>query len=75
MGDLDVENFPTILIVRGDIVLFFGTMLPHLGHLQRTIEMFLAQGREESIAYAESDSERRSWQENADLRFLRGLDL
>lgn len=73
MGDLDVENFPTLLITRGDIVLFFGTMLPHLGHLQRTIEVFLAQSREESLAYASSDSERRSWQENADLRLLAGL--
>ncbi|MFT3849094.1 MAG: thioredoxin family protein [Propionivibrio sp.] len=73
MGDLDVENFPTLLIMRGDIVLFFGTMLPHLGHLQRTLEVFLAQSREESLAYANSDSERRSWQENADLHFLGDL--
>lgn len=75
MGDLDVENFPTLLIVRGELVLFFGPMLPHHGHLQRTIEVFLAQSREESLAYANSDGERRSWQANADLRFLGGLDL
>ena len=73
MGDLDVENFPTLLITRGEIVLFFGTMLPHLGHLQRTLEVFLAQGREESLAYAQSDSERRAWQANEDLRFLANL--
>ena len=70
MGDLDIENFPTLLIMRGELVLFFGTMLPHLGHLQRTIEVFLAQTREESFAYANSDNERKSWQENADLRSI-----
>lgn len=70
LGDLDIENFPTLLILRGDLVLFFGTMLPHLGHLQRTIEVFLAQTREESLAYAMSDNERKGWQENADLRSI-----
>jgi len=28
VGDLDVENFPTILMQREDIVAFYGTMLP-----------------------------------------------
>lgn len=73
MGDLDIENFPTLLILRGDLVLFFGTMLPHLGHLQRTVEVFLAQSREESRAYAHSDGERRGWQANADLRCIGSL--
>lgn len=75
MGDLDIENFPTLLVLRGERVLFFGTMLPHVGHLQRTIEVFVAQGEDESLAYANSDNERRSWQNNADLRHLGGLDL
>ena len=73
MGDLDIENFPTLLIMRGDLVLFFGTMLPHLGHLQRTIEVFVAQSPEESLAYANSDGERKGWQESVDLRFIGGL--
>ncbi|NEX62832.1 thioredoxin family protein [Noviherbaspirillum galbum] len=28
VGDIDVENFPTLLIQRGDDVHFFGTVLP-----------------------------------------------
>jgi len=28
VGDIDVENFPTLLIQRGDRVAFFGTVLP-----------------------------------------------
>lgn len=75
MGDLDIENFPTVLIMRGDLVLFFGTMLPHLGHLQRTIEVFLEQTPEASLAYANSDNERKAWQTNADLRLIGRLSL
>lgn len=42
-GDLDIENFPTLFIQRAELILFFGTMLPHLNHLQRTIETFVEQ--------------------------------
>mgnify|MGYP001081156331 CR=1 FL=1 len=38
LGDEDVENFPTLLIQRGDEVLFFGTMLPHIEQLERLIQ-------------------------------------
>lgn len=37
LGDEDVENFPTILIQNPEGNLFFGTMLPHIGHLDRLI--------------------------------------
>ncbi len=70
MGDLDVENFPTLLIRRGEDVLFFGTMLPHLGHLRRTLETFSAQSLPESHQYARSNQERRAWQLDGDLRRL-----
>lgn len=67
MGDLDIENFPTLLIQRQDSILFFGTMLPHLHHLQRTIETFVEQTPEQSRAYARSNPDRCEWQSNADL--------
>lgn len=70
MGELDVENFPTVLILRNDLVLFFGTMLPHLGHLRRTIETFLEQTPEQSRAYAYSSPERSAWQANDDFGHL-----
>ncbi len=72
MGDLDIENFPTLLIVRRNLVLFFGTMLPHIGHLRRTIETFLEQGLDESRQYVGSNAERRAWQADDDLRRLAG---
>ena len=36
--DLDVENFPTIVVKRGAETLFKGVMLPHHEHLQRLLE-------------------------------------
>lgn len=38
LGPLDVENFPTLLIARGDEVLFYGTVTPHLQTLQRLLQ-------------------------------------
>ncbi len=38
LGALDVENFPTLLIARGDTVLFYGTVLPHAQTLQRLVD-------------------------------------
>ena len=38
VGDLEVDNFPTLRIQRGEEVLFYGVMLPHVAHLARLIE-------------------------------------
>jgi thiol-disulfide isomerase/thioredoxin len=39
--DIDVENFPTILVRRGEETLFHGVMLPHHQHLQRLLEKIM----------------------------------
>ena len=39
--DIDVENFPTILVRRGGETLFHGVMLPHHQHLQRLLEKIM----------------------------------
>lgn len=70
LGDLDIENFPTLFIQRGERVLFFGTMLPHLSHLRRLIETFHEQTLEQSRDYVLSTPERRLWQESQDLCHL-----
>lgn len=62
LADYDVENFPTLLIQRGDLVLFYGVMLPQHTHLRRLLETFLEQSPEESRAYAAKTEERREWQ-------------
>jgi hypothetical protein len=41
LGAVDVENFPTVLIARGDEVLFFGPVTPHAQTLQRLVHAAL----------------------------------
>ena len=38
LDDVDVDDFPTLLIARGDAVLFFGTVTPHAQTLDRLVE-------------------------------------
>ena len=44
IGDLDIEDFPTILLARGDRVLFFGPVLPHAQTLDRLVRNALDNG-------------------------------
>lgn len=36
--DLDIEDFPTLLVARGDELRFLGAVTPHAATLSRTIE-------------------------------------
>lgn len=38
LGDVDVENFPTLMIDVNGGIKFFGTMLPHIDLLERLIQ-------------------------------------
>ena len=38
LGDVDVENFPTVMIELGGGIKFFGTMLPHIDLLERLLQ-------------------------------------
>ena len=42
VSDVDVENFPTLLITRGAQPLFFGTVTPHTQTLARLVQGALA---------------------------------
>lgn len=66
--DWDVENFPTLLIQRNELVLFFGPMLPHLRILQQTLENFLAQSADEAQVYVHATPERAGWQASYNYR-------
>ena len=39
---VDIEDFPTLLLARGDQVLFFGPLLPHAQTLDRLVRGALA---------------------------------
>lgn len=70
VGDLDVENFPTLLIQRRELVAFFGTMLPDPGVAHRLLQSTAAQSDEELQALNLTNSERADWQRNCNLRTL-----
>src|SRR5262245_40864127 len=68
--DWDIENFPTLLIQRKQMVLFYGPMLPHHRILQQALESFMQQDEAESLAYAHATPERARWQRQYDYRSL-----
>lgn len=70
VGDLDVDNFPTLLIQRHDVVAFFGTMLPDAALAERLLLAQTAHSDAELAALAHSSEERRLWQEQCNLRTL-----
>lgn len=60
--DWEIEDFPTVLVQRGETVLFLGPMLPQHLHLRRVLESLLAMGDAACAQYVESSEEHRAWQ-------------
>lgn len=67
VGDLDVENFPTLLIQRGDAVAFYGPVLPEPHIAARLLEAQMGKSEAALQAEAESSEERRRWQRECNL--------
>jgi thioredoxin 1 len=70
VGELDVENFPTLLVQRGDTVAFFGAMLPDPAVAERMVQAQAATADDELARLAQSSAERRAWQRECNLRAL-----
>jgi len=70
VGDLDVENFPTLLIQHHELVTFFGTMLPDGGLAHRLVQSQTQQSDAELTALALNSEERARWQNDCNLRSL-----
>ncbi|MFC5459033.1 thioredoxin family protein [Massilia niabensis] len=70
VGDLDVDNFPTLLVQRDDTVAFFGTMLPDAAVADRLLQAQAELAPEELARLAGSNEERRGWQRDCNLRAL-----
>ena len=75
VGDLDIDNFPTLLIQREDNVAFFGTVLPDGGLAHRMVQAQQALSAEELAALAGSTQERRDWQRDCNLRQMLAATL
>ncbi|MFA9216033.1 MAG: thioredoxin family protein [Sphingomonadaceae bacterium] len=70
VGDLDVENFPTLLIQQHEQVAFFGTMLPDAAVAHRLLQAQSELSAADLAALATSSAERRQWQRDCNLRAL-----
>ena len=72
VGDLDVDNFPTLLIQKDAIVAFFGTMLPDAKLAERLLQAQTSQSDAELERLSTSSAERRQWQAQCNLLTLLG---
>ena len=70
VGDLDAENFPTMLIQRGDIVTYFAPVLPDHRQVDRLLDAMSKESVADLRKQAHSSEERKAWQENCNLRVL-----
>lgn len=68
IGEIDVENFPTLLMQHGDTVSFFGTVLPDLKLADRLILAQAEKSGAELYAEAHSTPEKALWQRICNLR-------
>jgi thiol-disulfide isomerase/thioredoxin len=64
---LDIESFPTVLVQRGEHVLFLGPTLPQHTHLARMLESLSAMDEAEAARYVMATEERRGWQQARDF--------
>jgi thioredoxin-like negative regulator of GroEL len=70
VGELDVDNFPTLLVQRGETVAFFGTVLPDPAIADRMVQAQAAHDDAELARLAQSSEQRRQWQRDCNLRTL-----
>jgi len=70
VGDLDVDNFPTLLLQRDDTVAFFGPMLPEAKLTERLVQAQAELAPAELARLAQSSQERRDWQRDCNLQTL-----
>jgi thioredoxin 1 len=67
VGDLDIDNFPTLLIQRGDVVAFLAPVEMDLRLAERILQSQMSKSVAELRAEAESSEERRLWQQEGNL--------
>jgi thiol-disulfide isomerase/thioredoxin len=68
VGDLDVENFPTLLIQHADVVSFYGPVLPDMRQADLLLRAHLEKSSTERQAESKASAERQDWQRSCNLR-------
>ena len=67
VGDIEVENFPTLLIQSQKIVTFFGTMQPDTTQLKRIVDAQQQQSLDQLQAQVTRSEQQQRWQSEANL--------
>jgi thiol-disulfide isomerase/thioredoxin len=67
IGDLDVENFPTLLIQHDETVVFYGPVLPDPHIAQRLLAAQRERPTGDLLNEAQSSAQRRQWQQECNL--------
>lgn len=70
VGDLDVDNFPTLLLQHGPTVTFFGTVLPDARVAERLVQTHAGHTPAELQQLASGSEQARQWQQECNLRAL-----
>lgn len=65
---MDVENFPTLLMQRGDCVSFFGPLTPDARIVEAVLAAQLRKSMTELALESQSTPQRRKWQSENNLR-------
>ncbi len=68
IGDIDVDNFPTLLIQRGTIVVFCGAMEPDIRLAERLLQAQTVLSLAELQAETAASVARQRWQEEFNLQ-------
>lgn len=68
VGELDISNFPTLLIQQRDVVCFFGTVQPDLRQADRLLRAQIEKSPDELEREAQGSAERIQWQQECNLR-------
>jgi thioredoxin 1 len=68
VGDLDISNFPTLLIQRRETVCFFGTVLPDARQADRLLRAQIEKSPEELTTESQSSEQKRNWQRDCNLQ-------
>lgn len=67
VGDIDIENFPTLLLQRGELVAFFGSVLPEIGVAARLVTSYAEQSPDMLAAGIAKSAQHQAWQRDCNL--------
>ena len=68
VGDLDIDNFPTILVQHQQIVSFYGTMQADVSQIKRLLQSQSLLDIEQLASEYTMSEQHRQWQTNANIR-------